>query len=158
MSEASMSVLVICKGNVCRSPFAAESMRIFAAKNSCHNLKFRSAGTDDQIDGKSAHFVAALIAKEYSVDLSNHVAHQVTTEDIDWSDVVVVMDDQNASRLKQLFPERIGKKTVRWLGQELPGGREIPDPHERPIEAFRKCLATIAAASESFVLSLAPPG
>jgi protein-tyrosine phosphatase len=148
-------VLVICKGNVCRSAFAAASLQNAAFRHSLPNLQIRSAGTDGDIDGKGAHPAAVLVAKELGIDLSGHVAHQVTVEDIDWSDVVLVMDHLNSDHLNQMFPERMRNKDVRLFGRELHGVMEIPDPHQKPIAAFRECLSTIAAASDRFMMKLA---
>jgi protein-tyrosine phosphatase len=115
-------VLVVCAGNICRSPTAEAVIRLLAAGHPAAGLEVRSRGTHDWNVGRHAHPAMTRIAAERGYDLSAHIAAQVTTEDLEWADDVLVMDDENHQQLARSFPADL-LRHVRLLD---PAG--IPDP------------------------------
>jgi low molecular weight protein-tyrosine phosphatase len=114
-------VLVVCAGNICRSPTAAAVLRTLGAEHPAVDLDIRSRGTYDWNAGGRAHLAMRRLATERGYDLSEHVAAQVTTNDLAWAEDVLVMDDDNARELRARHPDLA--RQVRLLD-----ARGIPDP------------------------------
>src|SRR6266511_228109 len=94
--RATRRVLVVCAGNICRSPAAEAVIRLLGTGHSAVHLEVKSRGTQNWNVGKHAHPAMSRIAAERGYDLSAHVAAQVATEDLMCADDVLVMDDANA--------------------------------------------------------------
>jgi protein-tyrosine phosphatase len=109
-------VLVLCAGNICRSPAVAAVLARLGA-----GLEVRSRGTHDWNAGSGAHPAMAAIGAARGYDLGGHVAAQVSAADLAWADEVLVMDEANRADLAARFPEYAAR--VRLLD---PAG--IPDP------------------------------
>jgi protein-tyrosine phosphatase len=77
-------ILFVCKGNICRSPFAEALLRK-AGYDEC-----RSAGTENYHIGKTADVIAIEVAKEFGIDLASHVARQVQRDDIERAEHIIV--------------------------------------------------------------------
>src|SRR5512132_3206872 len=81
-SRPTRRVLVVCAGNICRSPTAEAVMRLLGADHPATHLEVRSRGTQDWNVGRRAHPAMTRIAAERGYDLSGHTAAQVTTDDL----------------------------------------------------------------------------
>jgi protein-tyrosine phosphatase len=146
-------VLIVCAGNICRSPTAEAVLRILAAEDPAVDLQVRSRGTHDWNVGRHAHPAMTRIAAERGYDLSRHTAAQVTADDLAWADDVLVMDDENHQQLAKSYPHLI--RHVRLLDATA-----IPDPWlvdrdpayadslDRIEQAVRAYLADLKASTE----------
>jgi protein-tyrosine phosphatase len=149
-SRPTRRVLVVCAGNICRSPTAEAVIRLLGAAHPAVNLEVRSRGTQNWNVGKRAHPAMTRIAAERGYDLSRHTAAQVTTDDLAWADDVLVMDDENYQQLVGRHPDLV--RHVRLLD---PSG--IPDPwlvDEDP--AYTSALDRIEQAVRAYLASLEP--
>ena len=88
-SRPTRHVLVVCAGNICRSPTAEAVLRALGTDDSAVDLEVRSRGTHDWNVGRHAHPTMARIAAERGYDLSGHIATQVTADDLAWADDVL---------------------------------------------------------------------
>jgi protein-tyrosine phosphatase len=141
-------VLVVCAGNICRSPTAEAVLRLLGADLPAVHLEIRSRGTQDWNVGRAAHAAMTRIAAERGYDLSGHTAAQVTAEDLAWADDVLVMDEENYRQLVRRHPDQV--RHVRLLD---PGG--IPDPwlvDEDP--AYADSLDRIERAVRAYLADL----
>jgi protein-tyrosine phosphatase len=120
-SHPTRHVLVVCAGNICRSPTAEAVLRVLGADDPTVDLEVRSRGTHDWNVGRHAHPTMARIASARGYDLSRHIAAQVTADDLAWADDVLVMDDENRQQLASRSPDLI--QHVRLLDATA-----IPDP------------------------------
>ncbi|HIF0661271.1 TPA: protein tyrosine phosphatase [Klebsiella pneumoniae] len=121
------SILVICTGNICRSPIAERILR-----NLLPSIKVDSAGTGAMV-GHSADETAALIAAKHNISLDNHEGRQLTSAMARNYDLLLVMEHYHVQQINQIAPEVRGKTML--LGHWL-GGKEIPDPYRKNEEAF----------------------
>lgn len=106
-----MRVLFVCRGNICRSRVAEEIFRVMAwsvGGRSGHEV--RSAGVDPDPGGRL-----------------------ITARDVDWADVVVVMETEQLAYIRQRWPATIRK--VRVL--------DIPDVYEPHDEELRTRLTDV---------------
>jgi len=132
------SILFVCKGNICRSPFAEHYSRsIFPQK--IHTL---SCGYIQQ-NGRESPPEAINTAKKFGVDLSDHQAHQITEQMIQNSDVVIVFDESN---FRMLFKRYHKYKSKLWFLSEICPDIQvtIEDPLSKDSETFEKVYSIIA--------------
>lgn len=127
------TILVVCEGNICRSPMAA--VLLAAALPGCRVV---SAGLGALV-GKPADEAAVALVRERGLDLRTHRAVQITRPMCVQSDVILVMEREQRDRLLRLYPEVCG----RVFGMAEIAGVDVPDPYRQPIEAFRAALTLI---------------
>jgi protein-tyrosine phosphatase len=100
-------VLVLCHGNIYRSPFVAGMLEA-----SCPELEVRSAGFHHR-PGRASPDSHIKMSAALGVSLGSHRSALVTAEDAAWADLIVLMDRHNWARLRRLGVS--GEKVV-WLG------------------------------------------
>jgi protein-tyrosine phosphatase len=127
------NILLICEGNICRSPMAEGLLRFSAPM-----LVVRSAGLGALV-GLPADETAVRLLAERGIDISRHRATQVSREACMDADLVLVMNDHQRKQLETLFPQVRGR--VRKVGEYT--GCDIPDPYRQPPSIFRDALLLI---------------
>ena len=136
-------VLFVCKGNICRSPFADILVRNLLPDAT----EVASAGYYPH-DGRCCPENAVLAAQEFDVDLSQHRSRLLHRRDIDRADVVLLFDEQNRTRLLQDYPFASAK--LHLLGIVLPKGSYlIEDPFSGSQAVFHETYARITEAVTS---------
>ncbi len=140
-------ILFVCKGNICRSPFAEALIRK-AGYDGC-----RSAGTENYHIGKTADVTAIEVAKEFGIDLTNHVARQVQRDDIERAEHIIVMDVENLNRLNELFGKTSKRlPPINLLGEYLRKGLvDIPDPYRKTKGEYRKSFKLIEECCQALI-------
>ena len=124
------SILVVCEGNICRSPMAAGLLQA-----GLPDLKVRSAGLGALV-GEPAHETAAALMRERGIDIGAHRARQITRAMCLESEIILVMDREQRQRLQNMFPEACGR--VFRIGEYAEV--DIPDPYRQSVQAFRHAL------------------
>lgn len=121
------SVLVVCVGNICRSPTGERLLNKYSPQ-----LKIDSAGLGALV-GNEADKSAQAAALKHNLSLDNHHAKQITAEMCRHYDLILVMEKQHINDISKLAPEVRGKTMLfgHWVGQI-----EIPDPYRKSMEAF----------------------
>ena len=127
-------ILVVCVGNHCRSPLAAEVL----ARRGGAAVDIRSAGTRDRWAGRPAHPLMIEAAARLGYDLSGHRGTFLSAGLMDWADRVLAMDRLVLAALQTLADDRVAPKLGLYLGD-----RNVPDPWGLPLPAFEDCAALI---------------
>jgi protein-tyrosine phosphatase len=96
------SILFVCHGNICRSPFAAAAFLRSCPSKLAKSIKIASVGFIGPDRSSPAKALAA--ASKFDVDLSAHRSTLVTPEALRSADLVVVMSDQQAREVARLHP------------------------------------------------------
>jgi protein-tyrosine phosphatase len=146
-------VLVVCAGNICRSPTAEAVLRVLGAGDPTVDLEVRSRGTHDWNVGRRAHPTMTRIAAERGYDLSGHIAAQVSPDDLAWAEDVLVMDDENYQQLARRYPNLIQHVRLLdatgipdpWLVDQDPAYADALDRIEQAVRAY---LANLKASVE----------
>jgi protein-tyrosine phosphatase len=137
------NMLFVCTGNICRSPFAEGLFKKLILRQQDKALFAASAGLT-ALPGNPATALAQQAAVEHGVDLSDHRAKSVTEELIDWSDLVLVMEQSQQTGLLSSFPEAAAKvRRMRHFARFGSKTRDIADPYGLNYEAYRFCFLDI---------------
>ena len=139
------SVLVVCVGNICRSPMGE---RLLA--QTLPGVTVTSAGIAAVV-GAGADETAAAAATEIGLDLGGHVARQITAELGAAHDLILVMEPGHRAEIARRFPQLSGKT---MLFDHWTEGRGIADPYRKPVETHRLARDKIAAAARAWALKL----
>lgn len=138
------SILLVCVGNICRSPLAEALLKRHFPDKAVH-----SAGLAALV-GHPADSTAQDIAQQHGLDLSTHRAQQITRAMCIGADLILVMESGQQRELATRYPLARGK--IRCLG-ELPEGRrfDVADPYRKPREAFEQAHAAIERGVDHWV-------
>ena len=155
------SVLFLCLGNICRSPFAAILAERHLRDRGLGTVRVASAGlraSQAPVSPPDAITAAAV----YGIDLSRHRARDVTREEIAESDVIVVMEVAQVEQMRARFPEaadRVHLLPLYELGASARhGAREgcnLLDPFGAGPASFTHCYQRIDAAIAALVERIA---
>lgn len=125
-----MRVLMVCLGNICRSPLA-EGILKDKIKNAGLSWEVDSAGTSHYQKGNPPHDLSQKIANEKGIDICDQQCRQFVKDDMDKFDKIFVMDYNNYLDVKKIAAEKWDEKKVDLLlNQSFPlENRNVPDPY-----------------------------
>lgn len=139
------SILVVCTGNICRSPMGARLLQACVPA-----IRVESAGIFG-IDGHAADARALEICLQHGVSLKGHAARRLTLPMMRQSDLILAMETEQLNRISAMAPEVRGKSLLfgRWLDVQ-----EIPDPYCKSQEAFEYVFSLLVGASQEWARRL----
>jgi protein-tyrosine phosphatase len=145
-------VLVVCHGNICRSPYAAALLRRALPQSTQKAVRIVSAGFSGP--GRSCPQFAIDVAATRGFDLSQHRSQPLTSQTVGAADLIVVMERGQGEALRRLWHSNGCPVLV--LGDLDPNPidtRQIEDPVEQSREIFERsysrierCVQELAAA------------
>lgn len=138
------SILVVCIGNICRSPTAERLL-----KQALPHKTISSAGIS-ALAGHAADDTATAVADQNGVSLEGHVARQLTRELCQQHDLILVMEQKHIEAVTRIAPEVRGKTMLygHWIK------RDIPDPYRQSREAFEFTYDLLADATQAWAQRL----
>ena len=145
------SVLVVCVGNICRSP-VGERLLAARLRDRGAEIAVSSAGIGALV-GHAADETAAQVAAEHGVDLQGHVARQFNRELGAAHDLILTMEPGHRREIINAAPDLSGKV---MLFDHWQGGRGIADPYRRSRQFHEEVFAQIEAAGSAWAMRLAP--
>jgi protein-tyrosine phosphatase len=124
-----MKILLVCLGNICRSPLA-EGILQHKAQQAGLDWTIDSAGTNGYHTGEAPHHLSQKIAKANGIDISKQVSRRFTKEDIEKYDVIFAMAADVLQDIKRIAKEQFDEQKVKlFLNEMYPGeNRDVPDP------------------------------
>ena len=137
------SVLVVCAGNICRSPTAEYVLK---SKLQGKSIDVSSAGLT-ALEGKPADAMAQKKALEQGIDMSAHAGRQISSSLVMQNSVILVMEKRHLDDLCSRYPQARGKTFLlgKWIGD-----KEIPDPYRQSEEAFKHVYGLIDSACSAW--------
>lgn len=139
-------ILVVCAGNICRSPVAEAMLR-----QALPGRQLSSAGLGALV-GHGVEPTARALAEADGLDVANHQARQLTAEMLGDADLVLVMSPGQRRAVGELAPQALGKTML--LGKWLPDEPEIPDPYRKSREVFEHVHRMLGRATDSWAARL----
>ena len=144
-----MKILMVCLGNICRSPLAEG---ILQAKVNSKGLQIKvdSAGTGGWHVGQGPDHRAVAIANKYGIDISQQQARQFSSTDFEAFDIIYAMDGSNLSDIVSLANsnEDIGKVLLILNEINPKENRPVPDPYYGDGDGFEKVYQLLDEACE----------
>ena len=138
-----MKILMICLGNICRSPMAEGIMRNLGG----NKVEVDSAGTSGYHIGSQPDKRMIATAFEHGIDISNLRARQFQADDFDLFDVTFAMDSSNYRDIISLAKDDNDKQKVKMM---LENGN-VPDPYYGGDEGFEHIYQLLHEACQNFL-------
>lgn len=147
-----MHILMVCLGNICRSPMADGWLRHRVNELEL-DITVDSAGTADYHCGSQADHRMRRLSKTFGVDIDGLRARQFSQEDFDTYDRIFVMDKSNLSNvLKFARNDADAAKVSLYLNELFPGeDREVPDPYYGDDKDFIHVIELLKDTTEAFL-------
>ena len=143
-----MKILMVCLGNICRSPLAEGIL-----KSKSNNLYVDSAGTAGYHIGKKPDLRSIEIGRINNIDISDQRARQFSSTDFSKFDKIYAMDNDNYSKIISLAnnQEDIDKVDL-ILNEILPGEfKSVPDPYYGGEQGFKNIYDMLEKACERII-------
>ena len=156
MAEQPIKVLMVCLGNICRSPTAEAVFRKKVQSEKLEaSIEVDSAGTGSWHIGEPPDRRSMQAAKQRDYDMSAQRARQVSVLDMETFDYIFAMDKQNLQDLLDMSATEHQHKISLFLHQGKSDYEDVPDPYYSGGDGFELVLDLIEEASDSLLSSLA---
>jgi len=146
-----MRVLMVCLGNICRSPLAEGILR---KKVKSHKLDWTvdSAGTGSWHIGASPDPRSIAVAKNHGIDIEQQRGRQLSKRDFENFDLIFAMDSENFQNIMRLAPSEEDKQKVSLIMNQLESksNQSVPDPYWDD-DGFEKVFKMLEKACEKIV-------
>ncbi|MBN1652097.1 MAG: low molecular weight phosphotyrosine protein phosphatase [Bacteroidales bacterium] len=150
-----MQILMVCLGNICRSPMAEGIMRQKINEYGL-NAEVDSCGTAAYHIGQSPDKRAIQTLRKYNIDISKHRGRQFDRTDFDKFDAIFVMDTENFKDIIKNTRNQGDREKVKLLLDVLyPGMQKIvPDPYYGDLAGFDDTYRLINQACDKIARQL----
>ncbi len=147
------NVLMVCTGNICRSPMAEAFLKNMLTNDLKHKVTVSSAGTH-AIFGYPAEPYACQAAEYFDCNIESHRSQTLSKEMVKAAGLVLVMEQRQVAMIKNAF--LFTKVPVKLLSEFDPNRKltEIKDPYGRSLEAYLQCASDIVTCLEIVILFL----
>lgn len=147
-----MKILMVCLGNICRSPLAEGIMR-HKAQAAGLPWHIDSAGTGAWHAGEPPHRLSQKIARHYGVDISSQRARQFSASDCELFDAIYFMDYHNLEDARQMSGQYWRHEKACLLLDVLHPGQQrgVPDPYYGTEQDYHQVFAMIDEACQAII-------
>ena len=147
-----MKILMVCLGNICRSPLAEGILQDKATKAGL-NWRIESAGTENYHIGEPPHPLSQKVAKCYGLDISRQRARRFKADDFRDYDKIYALSNDVLDELKRMTRDQFDGSKVDLLLNELYPGKnmDVPDPWYGPEPGYHEAYKLIEAACDAII-------
>lgn len=153
-----MKILMVCLGNICRSPLAEGVLQEKAWKA---GLKWsvESAGTNGYHLGEAPHPLSQKVARLNKIDISKQRSRRFVAEDFDRFDKIYAMSDDVIDDIKRIARNKFDEKKIELLLNELFPGKnvDVPDPWYGPEPGYHDVFKMINDACDIIISKYSMP-
>ncbi len=149
---ATKRILLVCMGNICRSPMAEGIVRHKAGERGI-SIETDSAGTINNHVGESPDPRAQKCMSGHGIDISDLRARQMRPSDFHQFDLLLAMDSDNLQGLLRIAPDGELARKAKLMMDYAPGHplREVPDPYYGGAEGFEEVFNMLEEASDNLM-------
>lgn len=147
-----MRILMVCLGNICRSPLA-EGILKHKAQQAGLNWIVESAGTNGYHIGEAPHRLSQKVAKLNGIDICSQRARQFMKDDFDRYDKIYAMADDVLDDIRRIARGKFDPaKAELFLNELYPGeDRSVPDPWYGPEPGYHDVYRMIDEACTQII-------
>ena len=139
------NILVVCVGNICRSPIAEYLLKAKLADKPVMNISSSGLGA---LEDHSIDPTAGTLLLERDIDATEHRARQLHTSHLVKADLVLTMDSSMVRSIGNMAPQVSGKT---FLLGKWDGGAPVADPYRKSREAFEHVYGQIDQFTDSWL-------
>jgi len=145
-----MKILMVCLGNICRSPLAHGILR---AKAEGLGWEIDSAGTSAYHEGETPDPRSVAIARKHNLNIRDIASREFTTNDFNNFDLIYVMDQSNYNNVVALAKNKDQVNKVKLILNEVSPGenKEVPDPYFGGDNGFENVYQMLNEATDLII-------
>jgi protein-tyrosine phosphatase len=150
-----MKILMVCLGNICRSPLADGLLRDKVQKLNLPVI-VDSAGTSGLHAGDKPDHRMIKTARQFGLDISDLRSRKFTEQDFDIFDSIFVMDKDNLHNVSKLARNNVDLQKVTLILDLIEPGKnlEVPDPYYGGDEGFKEVYSLLDRATDQIIHTL----
>jgi len=150
-----MKILLVCLGNICRSPLAEGILKDKLQKKGL-SFTIDSAGTNGYHTGEPPHHLSQKVAKKNGIDIGKQISRRFTKNDIDNYDIIYAMAADVMQDIKKIAGDKFdNKKIMLFLNELHPGqNKDVPDPWYGDEDGYDEVYALLNEACEAIAEKL----
>lgn len=148
-----MKILMVCLGNICRSPIAEGILRHKLRVMKNEDVQTDSAGTSNFHVGEQPDSRMRMTAVKNGMDISDLRARQFVQSDFDEFDLIYAMDNANKMDILKLARNDADRAKVKLILDEIypSENREVPDPYYGGDEGFQQVFDMLDDATDQLI-------
>jgi len=147
-----MKILMVCLGNICRSPLAEGILQDKAFKAGL-NWSVESAGTNGYHTGEPPHHLSIKVAAKNGINIQQQRSRKFVAEDFERFDKIYAMAEDVMDDMRRIAKNKFDAKKAKLLLNELfsDQNKEVPDPWYGPEKGYHEVYELIDRACETIV-------
>ena len=147
-----MTILMVCLGNICRSPLA-EGILLKKITAAGLDWKVDSAGTNGYHINESPHYLSQRVAKKKGIDISKQLCRRFVPADFDRFDKIYAMAADVVEEMKQISGNKFNPEKVELILNVVHPGenRGVPDPWYGPEAGYYEVFDLLENACEALI-------
>ena len=147
-----MTILMVCLGNICRSPLA-EGILLKKITAAGLDWKVDSAGTNGYHINESPHYLSQRVAKKKGIDISKQLCRRFVPADFDRFDKIYAMAADVVEEMKQICGNKFNPEKVELILNVVHPGenRDVPDPWYGPEAGYYEVFDLLENACEALI-------
>jgi protein-tyrosine phosphatase len=151
-----MKILMVCLGNICRSPLAEGILQEKAFKAGLA-WSVESAGTNGYHNGEAPHHLSRKVALLNGIDISHQRSRKFTPADFDTYDKIYAMAGDVVDDMRRIAGKKFDAAKVELLLNELHPGRnlDVPDPWYGTEPGYHEVFKLIDEACDAIIATYA---
>lgn len=153
-----MRILMVCLGNICRSPLAEGILQEKAFKAGLQ-WSVESAGTNGYHTGEPPHHLSQKVARLNGIDISRQRSRKFTAADFEQFDIIYAMAGDVIDDMRRITGKKFNEQRVILFMEELHPGRnlDVPDPWYGTEPGYHEVFALIDKTCTAIVEKYAYP-
>lgn len=147
-----MKILMVCLGNICRSPIAHGLLKHKAAQLNL-NWEVDSAGTSDWHEGELPNEKSIEVMKTHGIDITYQRSRPLRRKDMEYYDIIYVMDAMNHKNVTDMAKSEVEIAKVHLIMNEVNPGmnQPVPDPWSLTMKHYEDVYEMLDVATDKIV-------